>query len=37
MIISSKVVLPAPFGPTSPAITPAGTSSVQSRSPHIRP
>ena len=37
MTISSRVVLPAPFGPTRPATTPAGTSIVQSRSPHTRP
>ena len=37
MIICSRVVLPAPFGPTRPAIAPAGTSSVQSRSPHSWP
>ena len=37
MIISSRVVLPAPFGPTRPATAPAGTSSVQSRSPHTWP
>ncbi len=37
MIISSMVVLPAPFGPTRAATAPAGTSSVQSRSPHTLP
>jgi hypothetical protein len=37
MIISSKVVLPAPFGPTKAATAPLGTSTVQSRSPHALP
>src|SRR6266498_684795 len=31
-ISCSRVVLPAPFGPTRPTIAPSGTASVQSRS-----
>src|ERR1700722_11116023 len=33
----SSVLLPAPFGPTSPTTRPAGTSIVQSDSAHRRP
>ena len=33
----SRVVLPAPFGPTSPTTRPSGMASVQSRSAQVRP
>src|SRR5580700_7924290 len=33
----SSVVLPAPFGPTRPAMAPAGTASEQSASAHLFP
>ena len=33
----SSVVLPAPFGPTSPTTLPAGMASVHSESAHLWP
>ena len=33
----SRVVLPAPFGPTSAATWPSGMASVHSRSAHVLP
>ena len=33
----SRVLLPAPFGPTSAVTRPAGTCSVHSRSAQVRP
>jgi hypothetical protein len=33
----SKVLLPAPFGPTSAATWPSGMASVHSRSAHVLP
>src|ERR1700722_2800210 len=37
VIMLSNVVLPAPLGPTRPAIVPAGTASEQSASAHFSP
>ncbi len=33
----SRVDLPAPLGPTSPTMRPAGTESVQPSRAHVRP